>query len=125
EMLEAGTTMLFVSHDQAKVRRLSDEAIVLHRGRVIFHGAPEEAASRYNALQSGGAGAPARRPAPGRPASARAGAIRRNLLPPNPSRHGTGAMTIEAVGFENERGQEATVVEMMQTATIRVRLRAH
>ncbi len=46
-LLDEGMTMLFVSHDAQAVLNLCDEAILLEAGRVVFHGAPEEAIRRH------------------------------------------------------------------------------
>src|SRR5204862_6659089 len=46
-MREAGTTMLFVSHDMQLVRRLCRRAILLSHGRVAFAGEPDECIARY------------------------------------------------------------------------------
>lgn len=48
-LVERGVTMLFVSHDAPAVLNLCDEAILLRNGRVVFHGAPEEAIRRHHA----------------------------------------------------------------------------
>lgn len=50
QMLASGTTMMFVSHDTAAVLALCDHAMLLHKGCVMFHGAPAEAVSRYYSL---------------------------------------------------------------------------
>ncbi|HEY2584646.1 MAG TPA: ABC transporter ATP-binding protein, partial [Tepidisphaeraceae bacterium] len=47
QMLAAGVTMLFVSHDMQLVRRLCGRAILLSHGRVEFDGPPDECVSRY------------------------------------------------------------------------------
>jgi hypothetical protein len=47
EMQEAGTTILFVSHDPGAIRALCSRAILLHGGRVEADGAPAEVLDRY------------------------------------------------------------------------------
>jgi ABC-type polysaccharide/polyol phosphate transport system ATPase subunit len=49
-MLEAGVTMLFVSHDLAAVDALCDRVLVLHGGRVRFLGDKRQGISTYYAL---------------------------------------------------------------------------
>ena len=44
---EEGCTVLYVSHNMDTIRRLCSRCIVLHEGRVVFDGAPEEAIARY------------------------------------------------------------------------------
>lgn len=44
-----GCTFLFVSHGMGTVLDLCDKAIVLDRGRLIFHGSPKEAVDLYEA----------------------------------------------------------------------------
>lgn len=46
-MVAEGRTVLFVSHSMASVRSLSDGAIVLDRGRLVFAGDTDEAAKYY------------------------------------------------------------------------------
>jgi lipopolysaccharide transport system ATP-binding protein len=50
---EKGTTLLLVSHDTAAIQNLCDHGILLNQGQLLFVGPPEEATSRYHALQSG------------------------------------------------------------------------
>jgi len=47
EMQEAGTTILFVSHDSTLVRALCSRAILLNAGRMIADGTSLEALNRY------------------------------------------------------------------------------
>ena len=47
EMQEAGTTILFVSHDPGAIRALCSRAILLHGGRMEADGAPAEVLDRY------------------------------------------------------------------------------
>ena len=55
-----GTTLLYVSHSMEQVTALCDRVIVLHRGRLLHDGAPEEAIRRYRECQ-GRPGAPVAR----------------------------------------------------------------
>lgn len=50
EFREAGTTLLFVSHDPSAVRTLCDRAILLDSGRVAMEGPPSEVLDYYNAM---------------------------------------------------------------------------
>lgn len=47
EMMENGTTILFVSHDIASVRRFCSRAIWLHQGKLCASGETNEVADRY------------------------------------------------------------------------------
>ena len=44
---EAGTTILFVSHDASSVVSLCSRALFLHRGRLVLEGDPKYVVSRY------------------------------------------------------------------------------
>ena len=50
EFREAGTTILFVSHDPTAVKTLCDRAILLDAGRLIQDGPPDRVLDYYNAL---------------------------------------------------------------------------
>ncbi len=47
---EAGTTLLFVSHDPAAVKSLCDRALLLDQGRLVREGSPDAVLDYYNAL---------------------------------------------------------------------------
>lgn len=53
QMREAGTTMLFVSHDLAAVEALCDRVLLLHHGRVRHDGDKKQGISLYYALGGG------------------------------------------------------------------------
>lgn len=47
---EAGTTLLFVSHDAGAIRSLCERALLLEDGRLLTDGAPDRVLEAYNAL---------------------------------------------------------------------------
>ncbi len=50
EFREAGTTLLFVSHDPTAVQSLCDRAVLLDHGRLVLDGEPQQVFDYYNAL---------------------------------------------------------------------------
>ena len=50
ELKARGTTIVFISHDLAAVRRLCDRALLLNHGRLVAEGAPSEVISEYALL---------------------------------------------------------------------------
>jgi lipopolysaccharide transport system ATP-binding protein len=137
DMLAAGTTLLFVSHDTVSVRNLCEQVVLLDQGRVNFIGAPDEAVSRYFALFGTRV---ERAPLPGATAEQKAAAaenarradaelkrelVAHNLLPAAKSRHGNGRLELVAAVCENEHGAVSLRVEMTRIATFRFLLRAH
>src|SRR5215212_3859582 len=64
ELRESGSTVLFVSHSMGMVKRFCTQAILLHKGRLIRSGSPEEVVDHYEELianskemkEAGGAG---------------------------------------------------------------------
>src|SRR5262249_700624 len=50
EFQEAGTTLLFVSHDPTAVKTLCGRALLLDRGQLIQDGSPDSVLDYYNAL---------------------------------------------------------------------------
>jgi lipopolysaccharide transport system ATP-binding protein len=47
KMIQAGTTLLFVSHDTETVSQLCSDALLLEKGEMHYFGEPKEAISRY------------------------------------------------------------------------------
>jgi ABC-2 type transport system ATP-binding protein len=52
---DAGKTLVLVTHDMATVQNFCDRATLLHDGKQLYTGQPEEAALRYFRLNFGGA----------------------------------------------------------------------
>lgn len=50
EFREAGTTLLFVSHDPTAVQSLCDRAVLLDQGKLVLDGEPQQVFDYYNAL---------------------------------------------------------------------------
>jgi len=132
EVMAAGVTLLFVSHDMEAVRNLCDQVLLLHQGRLDFLGAPDETVSRYYALFGRKVEAnlrPGATVAPVGPAgaleAARPALLAHNLLPTAKSRHGDHRLEIIAAAMENEHGAPSLRVEMTRVATLRILIRAH
>jgi ABC-type polysaccharide/polyol phosphate transport system ATPase subunit len=53
EMLAGGTTLLYVSHDNASVRHLCERAIWLKKGGVAMAGGVGDVCSAYEAAMGG------------------------------------------------------------------------
>lgn len=49
---EEGTTLLLVSHDRSAIQSICDRVIVLHEGKIVKEGPPDEAMDFYHALLS-------------------------------------------------------------------------
>lgn len=50
DLRDSGTTVLFVSHSMGMVKRFCTEAVLLHKGRVVASGNPEEVVDHYQEL---------------------------------------------------------------------------
>src|SRR5215207_10122440 len=50
DLRESGSTVLFVSHSMGMVRRFCTEAMLLHRGKLLSKGDPEEVVERYEEI---------------------------------------------------------------------------
>lgn len=48
ELLEGGTTFLFVTHSQESAKKFCSRGIVLHHGKLLFDGSVEAAVAYYN-----------------------------------------------------------------------------
>jgi ABC-type polysaccharide/polyol phosphate transport system ATPase subunit len=50
DLRDSGSTVLFVSHSMGMVKRFCTEAILLHKGRVVTTGSPEEVVNHYEEM---------------------------------------------------------------------------
>jgi len=101
QMREAGTTMLFVSHDLAAVEALCDRVLLLHQGRVRHDGDKKQGISLYYALGGGIVAGPDASPAemPGRDAPAPAES-EAELASEEPSDDGDRAGSVPTMNIE-------------------------
>jgi len=109
ELKARKVTVLFVSHDLALIKRLSDRAALLVEGRVAAFGNPSEVVNRYVGLVLERQ-AREQRPDPAAISSSH--------------RHGDGASRVEQVELLNAIGESIQTVEPGEAITIRVRARA-
>ena len=50
DLRDSGTTVLFVSHSLGMVQKFCTDAVLLHKGRMVASGAPDEVVDRYREL---------------------------------------------------------------------------
>jgi len=131
EVMAAGVTLLFVSHDMEAVRNLCEQVLLLNHGSLHFIGAPDETVSRYYALFGRRVEAhllPSGTIPPvgvnGALEHLKPALLAHNLLPAAKSRHGDRRMEITAAAVENEHGAPSLRVEMTRVATLRLLLHA-
>jgi lipopolysaccharide transport system ATP-binding protein len=121
ELQEAGTTVLFVSHDLAAVRALCSRAILLNAGRVVSDGRPLDVLNHYQKIimererafeqDSENASGP--------------GSISEESLPPlsYTYRHGDGSAEILAAELTDAARRRVDTVETGEPLTLRVLVR--
>ncbi len=126
EMQEAGTTVLFVSHDPAAVRALCSRAILLNAGQVIADGTPSDVLKRYQRLimqreadyEAGHVSvAKAEATSPDDGAAAAYAPLSFTY------RHGDGSAEIISAELLDENGIPVEVVETSATILVRMRVR--
>ena len=52
DLKDSGSTVLFVSHSMGMVKRFCTEAVLLHKGRLVTTGSPEEVVDHYEEMLS-------------------------------------------------------------------------
>ncbi len=52
DLQDSGTTVLFVSHSMGMIRKFCSDAVLLHQGRLIATGTPDEVADQYQEIVS-------------------------------------------------------------------------
>ena len=126
EILAAGATLIFVSHDTAAVQNLCTRGLLLHQGKLLHDGTPEECVTRYFALVPRAAPAgpvAAGTHAPVRP-EARAAVLQHDLVAAAKSRHGDRQLEIGAASFTNHLETHDREVPLGGRATIRLLIHA-
>lgn len=126
EILAGGATLIFVSHDMAAVQNLCSRCLLLHQGRLVHDGAPEECVARYFSLHQSarsehhvaGSHKPVR-------AEAREQVLRADVVPAARTRHGDRRFEVLAAAVFDGHGTPATEFELGQAARIQLLLRAH
>jgi lipopolysaccharide transport system ATP-binding protein len=106
---EAGTTLLFVSHDPGAVKSLCDRALLLDQGEVVQDGTPDVVLDYYNALIA------QKRVDEGIQQFHSQGSAAG-------TRSGTGKVRIGAVDMQSAEGQSQKVFRVGEAAQIRCRL---
>ena len=126
EILAAGATLIFVSHDTAAVQNLCTRGLLLHQGKLLHDGTPEECVTRYFALvprAQPSAPVAAGAHAPVDPA-VRAAVLQHDLVATAKSRHGDRHLEISAAAFSNHLGSPDREVPLGARATVRLLVRA-
>ena len=106
---EAGTTLLFVSHDPGAVKSLCDRALLLDQGEVVQDGTPDMVLDYYNALI----------------AQKRVDEEIQQIQSQGSAtgtRSGTGKVRIGAVDMQSAEGQSQKVFRVGDSARIKCRL---
>ncbi|HYG11348.1 MAG TPA: ABC transporter ATP-binding protein [Pyrinomonadaceae bacterium] len=136
EMQQAGTTILFVSHEPTLVRALCSRAILLNAGKMIADGTPMEVLNRYQrvimareeAYADGGDGAGAADEQAARENESAAGvaldAAGEGARQPSQYSYRHGNKRAEVIGAELVDGATGRAVELVETGdAVAVRLR--
>ena len=127
EMQEAGTTILFVSHDPGAIRALCSRAILLNGGRVEADGAPADVLDRYQkvimAAEAAYAEAQLAFAQEKSPVIAADDAVEDfGVTPQFTYRHGNGSAEILQVDLLDASRRPVTMVETGQLVHVRVRV---
>ncbi|MFP6663163.1 MAG: ABC transporter ATP-binding protein [Deltaproteobacteria bacterium] len=110
EMRDAGTTILFVTHDPSAVKSICDRVLLLDRGRVIHDGTPSAVYDFYNALI----------------AEKESASEIKQLTEADggvSTRAGSGEATIEGVDIFNAAGEPAKLFTVGQSGRVDIRFR--
>jgi ABC-type polysaccharide/polyol phosphate transport system ATPase subunit len=127
DLRESGTTILFVSHSMGMVKKFCTDAVLLHKGRLVTQGDPEEVADRYRELIER---AQEKDSTAGGPDRGLDDMLEREeeedlegVGSRNGSARGSGEAEIEAVRVLDESGEPAGEVPSGGTVTVRVNAR--
>jgi len=108
---DAGTSLLFVSHDKGSILGLCNRVILLEKGHVLKDGDPEETMDYYNALI----------------AEKENSTIRQEELTDGKVQtiSGTGEAIVEEIGLYNVAGEKVEVVGVGDSVELRIRIKIH
>ncbi len=131
EVIQRGTTCLFVSHDTSAMLNICDEIMVMVEGEINYKGSPQEAVSRYFATM-GGFKAQSALPAeetqgrattiPGHAASAEE--ISAHTILSGHNRHGTRGVELIAARISDEGGADTLKVGVMEPLLFQILIKA-
>lgn len=108
---EAGTSLLFVSHDKGAVLALCDRAILLEKGHVLKDAQPEEVTDYYNALIAEKENSTVRQE---KQADGKVTTI-----------SGTGEAQVVEIGLYNQKNELVEVVNVGEKVTLRVSVKVN
>lgn len=110
--VEAGTTLLLVSHDLETIKKLCDTALYIANGRVASMGPAKQVCDQYERdLFGGSRGSENKRPRDVRSALTRGTArLDPELITPHVETYGTGEAEVLAVWFEDDLGRRINVL---------------
>lgn len=111
EFREAGTSLLFVSHDKGAILALCDRAILIEKGSILKDAEPEEVTDYYNALiaEKGNA------------------TIRQEKIESGKvvTVSGTNEATIEDIELYNNKNEKVEIVDVSSCLTMKVLVKIH
>lgn len=129
QILDSGTTLLFVSHDIGAVRNLCSRAILLRNGHIIHEGSPETCWSRYFSLGSDQRASfqdHDRNPEDsGLNDELRKPTLEHNIVSTATSRHGEKRMEFSAIALLDEHNQPCNEFTLGETVRVCALLRAN
>lgn len=112
-LLATGTSLLFVSHDLAAVKRLCNRAILLSHGSLVADGPVMETLDQYNALL-------ARTPSPNTSATSAQPDLQSDESILSSNRSGDGRVRVQTVSVLNEHRVAASVLTSSAPFSVRV-----
>ncbi len=132
EIVHRGATLIFVSHDTAAVQNLCDRGLLLHDGKMVYDGAPEDCVSRYFNLHQPSRNELAEAPLPNAErrhpeidAQVREALVAADVLSSAKTRHGDRGLEFIAAAAIDGQGSATWDYETLHRSTIRVLLRAN
>ncbi|CAH2903280.1 ABC transporter ATP-binding protein [Paraburkholderia strydomiana] len=136
ELMDRGTTVLFVSHDMSSVRNICSKVLWLKQGRAVAYGDPKQVVGAYvsemnldiNRITTGKAAEPEASGTDSQPAAEPA----QDVIPHEPaafldghSRYGDGRAIILDVTLMNQQGHTTELLELHEPYKLRVIVRAN